>query len=163
VLLYIHGGAFMLCSKETHHGIALAHASRADYLVFNIDYRLAPHFKFRRRMKTRAVRLPGSRRTVRAMAAIRAHRRRRRIGRRQPGVGGCRRIGLRTAGALGRREVFDCGRAAGGSRAPDAVPAGLQSDATGAHPAGSWLAVNVAEDIAQSYLGVGRLQATRKR
>ncbi|HVT35682.1 MAG TPA: alpha/beta hydrolase, partial [Nevskiaceae bacterium] len=46
VLLYIHGGGFMLCSKETHRGIALTSAARSNYLVFNIDYRLAPHFQF---------------------------------------------------------------------------------------------------------------------
>src|SRR5581483_11021724 len=46
VLLYIHGGGFMMCSKETHHAIAVTHAARSDYLVFNIDYRLAPHFQY---------------------------------------------------------------------------------------------------------------------
>jgi acetyl esterase len=46
VMLYIHGGAFFLCSKETHRGLAFAHAAKAGYLVFNIDYRLAPHFRF---------------------------------------------------------------------------------------------------------------------
>jgi acetyl esterase len=46
VLLYIHGGAFSLCSKETHRGIARATAWGGQYLVFNIDYRLAPQFRF---------------------------------------------------------------------------------------------------------------------
>lgn len=46
VLLYIHGGAFTLCSKDTHRGIAVANAARAQYLVFNIDYRLAPKFRY---------------------------------------------------------------------------------------------------------------------
>lgn len=46
VMLYIHGGAFTLCSKETHRGIAIANAAQSDYLVFNIDYRLAPKFRF---------------------------------------------------------------------------------------------------------------------
>ena len=46
VLLYIHGGAFSLCSKETHRGIARASARGGQYLVFNIDYRLAPRFQF---------------------------------------------------------------------------------------------------------------------
>lgn len=45
VLLYIHGGAFTLCSKETHSAIATIFASRG-YLVFNINYRLAPAHKF---------------------------------------------------------------------------------------------------------------------
>jgi acetyl esterase len=46
VMLYVHGGAFFLCSKETHRGLAFAHAAHAGYLVFNIDYRLAPHYRF---------------------------------------------------------------------------------------------------------------------
>lgn len=46
VLLYIHGGAFSLCSKDTHRGIARACAWGGQYLVFNIDYRLAPQFQF---------------------------------------------------------------------------------------------------------------------
>ncbi|HUP91253.1 MAG TPA: alpha/beta hydrolase fold domain-containing protein [Solimonas sp.] len=46
VMLYIHGGGFVLCSKETHRGLAQAHAVHGGYLVFNIDYRLAPRFRF---------------------------------------------------------------------------------------------------------------------
>lgn len=46
VLMYIHGGAFVLCSKETHASIALLHAQQTDYLVFNINYRLAPNHPF---------------------------------------------------------------------------------------------------------------------
>ena len=46
VLLYVHGGAFTLCSKETHRGIAQANAEGAGYLVFNINYRLAPGYRF---------------------------------------------------------------------------------------------------------------------
>jgi len=40
-VLYVHGGAFRILSKETHwiFGLALA---REGYTVFNIDYRLAP-------------------------------------------------------------------------------------------------------------------------
>ena len=46
VLLYIHGGAFICCSKDTHRGLALIYAQRAGYLVFNINYRLAPRHRF---------------------------------------------------------------------------------------------------------------------
>jgi acetyl esterase len=46
VLLYIHGGGFVVCSKETHRGIALLKAARPGYLVFNINYRLAPAYRF---------------------------------------------------------------------------------------------------------------------
>jgi acetyl esterase len=46
VLMYIHGGGFALCSKDTHCGIALAKADGAGHLVFNINYRLAPGYPF---------------------------------------------------------------------------------------------------------------------
>ncbi len=38
-LVYIHGGGFAMCSKETHRVMALAYA-RQGYLVFLINYRL---------------------------------------------------------------------------------------------------------------------------
>lgn len=41
IVLYVHGGGFTICSKETHWVYALKFA-RAGYVVFNIDYRLAP-------------------------------------------------------------------------------------------------------------------------
>ncbi len=41
VVLYMHGGAFSILSKDTHWMMALGFA-RHGYLVFNIDYRLAP-------------------------------------------------------------------------------------------------------------------------
>ena len=46
VLLYIHGGAFTLCSKRTHRGIGYMNAHHAGAVVFNIDYRLAPEHRF---------------------------------------------------------------------------------------------------------------------
>jgi acetyl esterase len=46
VMLYIHGGAFIMCSKETHRALALLNAQRAGYLVFNINYRLAPRHPY---------------------------------------------------------------------------------------------------------------------
>mgnify|MGYP000132657072 CR=1 FL=1 len=45
VLMYVHGGGFTLCSKETHRGIARIYASQG-YLVVNVDYRLAPRHPF---------------------------------------------------------------------------------------------------------------------
>ncbi len=41
VVVYIHGGAFRSLSKDTHWVMGLAWA-RAGYLVFNLNYRLAP-------------------------------------------------------------------------------------------------------------------------
>lgn len=45
VVLYVHGGGFRILSKDTHWVMALAFA-RKGYLVFNIDYRLAPAHPF---------------------------------------------------------------------------------------------------------------------
>ncbi len=44
VVIYIHGGGFAVCSKDTHWSLALPFARRG-YVVFNINYRLAPHHK----------------------------------------------------------------------------------------------------------------------
>jgi len=45
VVLYIHGGGFRILSKDSHWGMALAFAKRG-YVVFMINYRLAPKHKF---------------------------------------------------------------------------------------------------------------------
>jgi acetyl esterase len=45
VLIYIHGGGFTLCSKETHRGCALLFA-HFGFLVFNVNYRLAPKHRY---------------------------------------------------------------------------------------------------------------------
>src|SRR2546430_470942 len=45
IVLYIHGGAFRMLSKDTHWLMGLAFARRG-YLVFNISYRLAPKEPF---------------------------------------------------------------------------------------------------------------------
>ena len=45
VVLYVHGGGFCILSKESHWVMALAFARRG-YVVFNINYRLAPANKY---------------------------------------------------------------------------------------------------------------------
>lgn len=45
VMMYIHGGGFTMCSKDTHRGIALAYADHG-HVVFNVNYRLSPKYKF---------------------------------------------------------------------------------------------------------------------
>ena len=45
VVLYVHGGGFRILSKETHWVMSLAFARRG-YVVFNINYRLAPEHPF---------------------------------------------------------------------------------------------------------------------
>jgi acetyl esterase len=44
-LLYVHGGGFRILSKDTHWVMALAFARRG-FVVFNVDYRLAPRHRF---------------------------------------------------------------------------------------------------------------------
>ncbi len=44
-LLYVHGGGFRMLSKDTHWVMGLAFARRG-YVVFSIDYRLAPAHRF---------------------------------------------------------------------------------------------------------------------
>lgn len=45
VVLYVHGGGFRILSKDTHWVMGLAFA-RKGYVVFNVDYRLAPKDPF---------------------------------------------------------------------------------------------------------------------
>jgi acetyl esterase len=45
VVMYVHGGAFSMLSKETHRVMALAFARRG-YLTFNVNYRLGPRHLF---------------------------------------------------------------------------------------------------------------------
>jgi len=45
IVLYIHGGGFTICSKETHWLFGLAFARHGN-VVFNINYRLAPHHRY---------------------------------------------------------------------------------------------------------------------
>ena len=42
VLLYLHGGGFVLCGIATHDGLCRALASRGGFLVASLEYRLAP-------------------------------------------------------------------------------------------------------------------------
>ncbi len=44
-VMYVHGGAFSMLSKDTHRVMALSIASRG-YTVFNINYRLGPKHTF---------------------------------------------------------------------------------------------------------------------
>jgi acetyl esterase len=45
VVLYVHGGAFCILSKDTHWVMGLSFARRG-HVVFNINYRLAPEHRF---------------------------------------------------------------------------------------------------------------------
>jgi acetyl esterase len=45
VVLYVHGGAFSMLSKDTHRVMALEFARRG-YVVFNINYRLGPKYRY---------------------------------------------------------------------------------------------------------------------
>lgn len=45
VVLYIHGGGFRILSKDSHWGMGLAFAKRG-YVVFLVNYRLAPKHRY---------------------------------------------------------------------------------------------------------------------
>lgn len=45
IVIYVHGGAFSILSKDSHWMMALAFARRG-FLVFNINHRLAPRHRF---------------------------------------------------------------------------------------------------------------------
>jgi acetyl esterase len=45
VMLYIHGGGFVMCDKNTHRGIGRIYADNG-HVVFNINYRLAPQHPY---------------------------------------------------------------------------------------------------------------------
>lgn len=45
-LVFIHGGGFKTCSVETHDFVPSYIAANAGILVYNVEYRLAPEYKF---------------------------------------------------------------------------------------------------------------------
>jgi acetyl esterase len=45
VVMYVHGGGFEVCSKDTHWMMAQQYA-HAGFVVFNVNYRLAPKHSF---------------------------------------------------------------------------------------------------------------------
>ncbi len=62
VVFYVHGGGFRILSKDTHWAMALSFARRG-YLVFNINYRLAPDHPYPEALKD----------TIDAYAWVQAH------------------------------------------------------------------------------------------
>jgi acetyl esterase len=46
VLVYFHGGGFVLCSLDSHDGICRSLANAGEAVVVSVDYRLAPEHGF---------------------------------------------------------------------------------------------------------------------
>ncbi len=46
VLVYFHGGGWVLCDIETHDPVCRSLAKAAECIVVSVDYRLAPEYKF---------------------------------------------------------------------------------------------------------------------
>jgi acetyl esterase len=46
VVVFFHGGGFVVCTLETHDPYCRALATEAGVMVVSVDYRLAPEFKF---------------------------------------------------------------------------------------------------------------------
>ena len=46
ILIYIHGGGWMIFSLDTHDRLMREYAARAGITVVGVDYSLAPEFKF---------------------------------------------------------------------------------------------------------------------
>jgi acetyl esterase/lipase len=46
LLVYLHGGGWVVCDLDTHDNLCRFLATEADVLVLSVDYRLAPEHKF---------------------------------------------------------------------------------------------------------------------
>jgi acetyl esterase/lipase len=51
-VVYLHGGGFVMASVDTHRGLMGRISRAAEARVLGVGYRLAPEFRFLRRLKT---------------------------------------------------------------------------------------------------------------
>ena len=63
VVMFFHGGGWVICSLDTHDNIARAICRDADAVVVSVDYRMAPESVTRRLPTTASRRRRGWRRT----------------------------------------------------------------------------------------------------
>jgi acetyl esterase len=159
VLLYIHGGAFTVCSKETHRGIGIANASGAQYLVLMIDYRLAPRFRFPAAHEDACSAYVWAVENVARYGGDPT-----RIVVAGESAGGNLALSVAIAASYRRpepwaRAVFDCGVSPAAVQ-PIMPYLQVSNPARQAfNPSATRLAVNVAHEIAMAYLGANRTQA----
>jgi acetyl esterase len=45
-LIFYHGGGWVICDLDSHHTVCAEIADQAGFMVFSVDYRLAPEHKF---------------------------------------------------------------------------------------------------------------------
>ena len=93
VLVYLHGGGWVILSPESHVKLTKQFAVGAGLIVVSVNYRLAPENPYRRRLTTAWPRSAGSAKTPPHSAATRR---------------GCRSAGIRLAAAWPPRLPSGC-------------------------------------------------------
>ena len=94
VILYVHGGGYVIGSLDTHRPLVARLSAAAHARVLNVDYRLAPEHPHPAAVDDAVGGIPVARR---AGSATRVHRRRGRLRRRRAHAGDIARASRRAA------------------------------------------------------------------